>query len=184
MRIREGSLADADAIARVQVDTWRTAYSGIVPAKHLAELSREQSAKRWRTGLADSNAILYIAENDDGKTVGFAIGGSERDNDAVYQGEIYAIYVLKAYQQQGLGRQLVASIAQRLLADGVDSMLIWVLAKNPCRDFYKALGGRPVARKKIVIGETILDNVGYGWRSIQPLVTNGKRTIGFKPDAG
>ncbi len=48
MRIREATPDDIPGIARVHVDTWRTAYLGIVPAEHLAGLSYERSEARWR----------------------------------------------------------------------------------------------------------------------------------------
>ena len=34
-------------MARVHVDTWRTAYSGIVPADYLASLSYKDGQSRW-----------------------------------------------------------------------------------------------------------------------------------------
>ena len=38
IRIREANPADAGPMARVHVDTWRTAYAGILPAGHLEGL--------------------------------------------------------------------------------------------------------------------------------------------------
>jgi len=48
-------------------------------------------------------------------------------------------------------------------------MLIWVLAKNPSRAFYEALGGQRVYEKQIVIGGETLVEVAYGWRDIHSL---------------
>ncbi|MCK9313152.1 MAG: hypothetical protein M0P20_03745 [Methanocorpusculum sp.] len=39
MRIRDASVADAAAIARVMVDTWKTAYRGIIDDYYLNSLS-------------------------------------------------------------------------------------------------------------------------------------------------
>ena len=52
---------------------------------------------------------------------------------------------------------------------GMPSMLIWVLAKNPSRAFYEALGGQRVYEKQIVIGGETLVEVAYGWRDIHSL---------------
>jgi GNAT superfamily N-acetyltransferase len=52
---------------------------------------------------------------------------------------------LDAYQRQGLGRRLTAAAVNWLLQSGLSSMLVWVLADNPSRAFYGALGGRYVA---------------------------------------
>ncbi|BDI14956.1 hypothetical protein ANSO36C_07580 [Nostoc cf. commune SO-36] len=47
MAIREANLADAPAIAKVHVDTWRTTYSNLMPAKFLADLSYEERETKW-----------------------------------------------------------------------------------------------------------------------------------------
>ena len=47
--------------------------------------------------------------------VGFASAGSERTGNYPYQAELYTIYMLKKYQGMGVGRQLVAGIARRLV---------------------------------------------------------------------
>ena len=46
-------------------------------------------------------------------------------------------------------------------------MLVWVLADNPSRHFYEALGGQYVSAKQIEIGGAMLDEVSYGWRDIR-----------------
>ncbi len=50
--------------------------------------------------------------------VGFASGGPERDDIPGYDGELYGLYVLAAYQRQGIGRALMLTVARRLVADG------------------------------------------------------------------
>ncbi len=44
MKIREARLSDAAAIARVSIDTWRSAFQNIVPHSVLDGLSYEQQA--------------------------------------------------------------------------------------------------------------------------------------------
>lgn len=48
MLIRPARMADADAIARVHVDSWRTTYPGIVPDDYLATMSYEQRSGVWQ----------------------------------------------------------------------------------------------------------------------------------------
>ncbi|MBD2451228.1 hypothetical protein H6G76_29675 [Nostoc sp. FACHB-152] len=58
MIIREAILADASAIAQIQVDAWRTTYCDLMPADFLANLSYQQRANMWteifRTAAADN----------------------------------------------------------------------------------------------------------------------------------
>ena len=45
MRIRTATADDASGMARVHVDTWRTAYRDILPASVLSALSYEARAR-------------------------------------------------------------------------------------------------------------------------------------------
>jgi len=164
IHIRPARLEDAAGIARVHVDTWRTSYVGIIPDEHLANMSYAVRTERWRNNLSNpGNAFTFVAETDAGEIVAFAGGMPERENDSVYKGELGGIYILKAYQRQGLGRRLVETIVARLRHDGFNNMLIWVLAENPATNFYAALGGKPVRTKMVVIGGKELQEIGYGW---------------------
>ncbi|MBN3941682.1 MAG: GNAT family N-acetyltransferase [Nostoc sp.] len=166
MAIREANLTDAPAIARVHVDAWRTTYNNLLPAKFLADLSYEERETKWVkifSNIAQDN-FTYIAEDEIGQIVGFASGGEERTGDRLYQGELYAIYILEKYQRQGLGYRLVSSIATRLIESGISSMLVWVLADNPAVHFYQRLGGQQVYQKQIEIGTVQLVEVAYGWK--------------------
>ena len=141
-------------------------------AVHLAGLSYPDRESRWNKILTtDQPATSYfVAETDVSEIVGFASGGPEREGNQTYRGEIYAIYVLKEYQGQGIGRRLVSAVAQRLLVNGLGSMLAWVLTDNqPACRFYESLGGEQVGRKKTTIGGTDLEEVAYGWRDIARL---------------
>jgi len=172
MRIREAVLADAAAIARVHVDSWRTTYQGIVPDGYLASLSYEQREHVWQGNLSAVRAeeFVYVAQDDGDRVVGFASGGPQNSGDAEYAGELYAIYLLASYQGQGIGRQLVMAVTRRLLQADLPSMLVWVLASNPSRSFYEALGGKELYEKPITIGGASLVEVAYGWPDLSALV--------------
>ena len=170
MEIREAQIADAPAIARVHVDSWRSTYRGIVPDDYLAQLSYSQREQYWRRWInaGHEKQFLYVAQ-DEGNIVGFALGGPERSRNSIYDGELYVIYVLEAHQRKGIGRLLVSQVARSLLQQGIESMLVWVLADNPSRRFYERLGGEPVAEQNISIGGAELKEVAYGWRDIYVL---------------
>ncbi len=168
MIIRPAETADAAAVARVHVDSWRTTYRGIVPDEFLAGLSYAHRQAAWERHLAEPSAsrCVYVAENDDGEVVGYANGGPERSGDPIYRGELYAIYILEPWQHQGIGRALVVGIACWLVDHGFGSMLVWVLAQNPSRRFYEALGGSYVRTQTITIGGAQLEEVAYGWKDL------------------
>lgn len=169
MLIREATLEDASAIARVHVDSWRTTYQGIIPDSFLAGLSYERSEVMWQDILSKHTDFTYVAE-EEGILVGFANGGREREGNMDYTGEIFAIYLLKEFQRKGIGRALVAALASRLIQAGMRSTLVWVLEKNPARRFYEALEGKLVSQKVMNIGGVDMVVVSYGWRDANTLI--------------
>jgi GNAT superfamily N-acetyltransferase len=169
--IRPGLAADARAIASIQVATWRTTYGGILDRDFLAGLSRRERARQWRETLtAPARGEFVLLAETEGRPVAFIAGGPEREADPQYQGEIYAIYVLRRKQFRGVGRALFLAAADNLLLQGMRSLLVWVLAANPYRRFYESLGGQPVRSRSLKIGGRRLEETGYGWEDIKPLV--------------
>jgi GNAT superfamily N-acetyltransferase len=172
MHIRQATIADVAAIARVHVDSWRTTYKGLLPDDYLANLTYEQREPRWREILSKpvGHSLVYVAEDHAGNIGGFASGGPERSGDPVYTGEVYAIYLLERWQGQGVGRQLTITLVRQLIQRGFTSLLIWVLADNPSRRFYEALGGQPVRDRLEMTGGVEVMDVAYGWLDARMLI--------------
>lgn len=172
MQIREASLSDAAGIARVHVDSWRSAYREIVPRDILDGLSYEQKECQWEETIRKTThqEFVYVAEGEASQIIGFASGGPALNKNAsLYRGELFTLYILDAYQHQGLGRRLFFQVVERLLSMDITSMLIWVLAENPARRFYEKLGGQLVKTGTYEVGETTLQQVAYGWVDITRL---------------
>lgn len=119
---------------------------------------------------------MYVAENTAGEVIGFA-GGGPHKGDLPFSGELGFIYLLEAYQHQGIGHQLVDVIVNRLKQQGHNSMTVWALAANPYRAFYETLGGQIVGEKEVDFGGKNLTELAYGWRDFSAF---GKR---LKPSA-
>lgn len=165
-------MQDADAVGRIHVDVWRTAYRGIVPDAHLASLSYERRIAQNADWLGRDAVLSFVAEDASGRVIGFANGGALRPTaatDGSYVGELYALYISQQAQRAGVGRALVGAIAGALVARGLPSMLVWVLAANPACAFYERLGGTRVGHKQIEIGGVLLDEVSYGWLDVREL---------------
>jgi hypothetical protein len=48
---------------------------------------------------------------------------------------------------------------------GLKSLVVWALSDNePAMEFYRALGGRAVARSSERFGAKTLDKVAYAWQ--------------------
>lgn len=168
--VRCATVDDVPGIARVHVDSWRTTYRGIIDDAYLAGLSYERSTARNREFMqrADAPPHVFVATAPGGTVVGFAMGGAVRSGEP-FAGELYGLYLLEEEQGHGLGRALVAAMAQALAAEGHHSLLVWVLADNPSRQFYERLGGQYHRTQMITIGGRELAEVAYGWDDIDAL---------------
>jgi GNAT superfamily N-acetyltransferase len=171
--LREARQQDASAIARVHVDSWRSTYRGIVPEGYLAEMSYEDYEDRWRGWLrnvGEPRLAFRVAELPSGRIVGFASGGPRHGPLYTdYAGELYTLYLLREHQRAGIGRRLLSSVARGLAEGGTYSLLAWVLARNPSRRFYEAVGGELLGSQEIEIGGARLEEVAYGWQRLHRL---------------
>jgi ribosomal protein S18 acetylase RimI-like enzyme len=171
MRIRIATMEDCAAIARVHVDTWRSTYRGIVPESYLSAMSYEQHERQWRETISEhSPDFVYVAEEPAQHIVGFSSGGPALVRDEpLYRGELFTLYVLQAYQHEGIGRQLFLAVARHLVSIGLPSMLLWVLAQNSARHFYEKMGGKFVKFGTFTITNAEIEEVAYGWPDISDL---------------
>lgn len=158
-------------MARVHVDTWRTTYAGIVPDEHLADLSYDRAGANWVKYLSDprGKTHAFVAEAESGQIVALTSCGPPQEALAGYDGELYVLYVLQAFQRMGYGRLLVTEVAHDLAARGYHSLIVWVLKDNPARRFYERMGGRLIAEKAIEIGGRSLLDVAYAWPDLAAL---------------
>ena len=166
LNIRKAILSDAKVIAKVHVDCWKTTYKNIVSDEYLNNLTYESREQLWKNNIP--NGGVYVAENKEGEIVGFSSGGIERSgNYNGFEGELYAIYILKEYQGKGIGKALVKPIIDKIKEMGLSSMLVLVLKDNISRLFYEALGGKKIATVEVDIAGEKLPELVYGWEDIR-----------------
>ena len=167
--MRSPSPEDAREIAKVHVDAWRETYNEILPREVLEGLSYERREQHWHQVLSDplSDSILCVLDRLGEGIKGFVAVGPEREQIQWYDGEVYAIYLLKEVQGQGYGRRLFERGAEALRQKGLQSMALWVLKDNPSRGFYEHLGGAVVGEQLIEIGERGYIELAYGWPNLE-----------------
>ena len=128
--------AEMDGKGYVHYQSWQETYAGLVDPGFLAGLSLEKQIAAARNKPGNT----LIAK--DGETVmGFAAYGPCRDKDLPGWGEVRAIYVLRAYQGQKVGRRLMEAALEQL-AD-YPRIALWVLKGNEkAIRFYERCGFR------------------------------------------
>jgi dihydropteroate synthase len=106
-RVRMAEPADAPAIARIHVESWRAAYRGILPEAVLRSLSvaeKESMARELIQAPPDPAHRLLVLDRG-GRLLGFAAVGRIPGEGL---GEVFAIYLHPAAWGKGLGRLLLA----------------------------------------------------------------------------
>ncbi|MET9517565.1 GNAT family N-acetyltransferase [Streptomyces sp. NPDC002994] len=146
VEIRDMTIDDCEAVARVRVRGWRAAYAGMMPQAYLDAMCVEEDAARRRAHLAEGDgAGRNVVAERDGQVIGWGCYGAYReDGSPTADAELYALYVLPEHHGNGAGRALAAELLARAAADGHPRMLLWVLTENArARRFYEKAGFAP-----------------------------------------
>jgi GNAT superfamily N-acetyltransferase len=146
VRIRPATLDDAEGIAAVHVHGWQWGYRGLLPEAFLRTLSVDRRVEQWRSWLLEpGRTVTWVADGEDGRSLGFAAAGPSRDLAADGEtGEVYAIYVEEEAAGTGVGRALLQHAVQSLRDAGFARATLWVLDGNArARRFYEKAGWRP-----------------------------------------
>jgi ribosomal protein S18 acetylase RimI-like enzyme len=143
--IRAAIERDAEAVARVHVESWRSTYRGLVPDDYLAGLSVERRADNWRRLITEAGAdrgVLVLVDNGpqgDGEVIGFCHYGPTRDDDVEGAGEVTSIYLVGDRWRRGGGTQLLDAAVSAMAAAGYATATLWVVDGNDrARAFYEA----------------------------------------------
>lgn len=165
VNIRKATIEDAKGIATVHVTSWKETYKGIIKDEILSNLDNiERKTEDWKRGIQQNkpNHFIFVAENHLGEIIGFAVGGKNRSEQYDYESELYAIYILSSYKNQGIGNRLLQIITKELFQTaGFNSMLVWVLKDNPSRGFYERY--LPQLIDTVYIERLEVEKVVYSW---------------------
>ena len=147
LRFRIAGAADAPAVAQLHAASWRSAYRGVLRDAYLDGALDSERAALWHERLvngADAPLEVLLMEDPRG-LLGF--GCLCPDADPAWGPLIDNLHVQPALKGEGLGRQLMGALQQRITASGAtQGFHLWVLEANlAARAFYRRLGGRELA---------------------------------------
>jgi ribosomal protein S18 acetylase RimI-like enzyme len=159
--LRDATLEDVAALARLHVLTFRETHGG--------GPTEEVRAGQLSQSLAASvpPAFCLVLQNGKGELIGFVRGIEHNDSfNSDIGGELNKIYLLKAYHRRGLGKRLLCAAADRFMKNGVNSMLLFGDAQSPSNVFYEAMGAE---RLYSDLGEF---HGAYVWRNLRLLTAS------------
>ena len=162
--VRRGRPTDAKVLSEVFRDSWRLAYSGIIPHHHLEGMITRRGSKWWTNALRSRESMLVLSVSR--QVAGYATLGLSRTRGRVgkAEGEIYEMYLAPVYQGVGLGEHLFEGSRHILEMRGHAGLIVWALADNEgAIDFYWRRGGRPIKETTELLGGAKLKKIAFEW---------------------
>ena len=171
MNTRLATIADAAAIAEIQISSRQVAYRGWLPDATLDALDVSKGADVWSGILAAAQHSVIIADSNS-FSVGFCALRASRDNDAVSGtvADIPALYVRPGLWRRGVGRALCSHAFATAATAGYSWITLWTLVLNSrAINFYAALGFVPdgATTTERVTDDCIVDEIRMR-RALQP----------------
>jgi len=154
LSVRPAAPADAEAVARVQLATWRAAYADVLPPEAL-ELDAGAVAAAWEQAVTSPPSPRHrlLVAVDGGEVVGLA--ASEPGEEG---GELTELLVEPRWGRRGHGSRLLAATVDLWREDGVERAVTWVFEQDAVlAGFLESAGWGPetVGRTAVVGSRTV-----------------------------
>jgi GNAT superfamily N-acetyltransferase len=146
--IRPAVATDAATLARIQAESWRAAFQGLLSDDYLAGLDLAALQATWSGHLAEARwpgAGTLVLE-DAGQAVGYSrfYPTADTDADPARVAMIGSMYTVPAVWRTGAGRLLMTTVLETLTDARYATAALWVLEGNSrARAFYQAHGWSP-----------------------------------------
>ncbi|WP_448640537.1 N-acetyltransferase family protein [Geodermatophilus sp. URMC 63] len=136
--VRPARPADAAAVARVQGETWRTAFRGVLPAAVLDGWDAAAAEAAWTAAVTDpptpAHGVLVAVDGE--RVVGLAAYGppeldpDEAPHPAGPTTELAVLLVEPRWGRRGHGSRLLAAVADLARATGAVRLQAWVAERD------------------------------------------------------
>ena len=156
--IRRATIDDADTVSSLGARTFSETFAHLYPSEDLETfLAYAYGLERTRGDLAHPDKATWLLELD-GEAIGYASAGPAglpHPDLGPGDGELYRIYVLKAFQGGGRGSLLLQTAFDWLERDGPRPLWIGVWSENfGAQKLYQSKGFEKVGEYRFPVGET------------------------------
>ena len=130
VQIRRAQNGDEETLARIQTESWRAAFAGIVPAELLTQCtSLERAERMYARLLSERRGNGYILELD-GKPHCIAWWDATREKDMPGTAELICIHSLRDNWHKGYGSRMMERVLADAKSAGYARIMLWVFDRN------------------------------------------------------
>lgn len=144
---RMASGTDAETIAALHAESWKSAYANILSSRYLIEEVDQDRKEVWedRFLVSPSNQFVILAENED-SLLGFVCIYTNLEYQ--YGSLIDNLHVKPHYKGKGLGKLLISKASDLIFEKcSTRAMHLWVYEDNTAAiSFYEKIGGKKVEK--------------------------------------
>lgn len=147
--IRQAQQQDAQRVAEIRQNTWRTTYSGLIPEYYFENFNLEKETERYKNLFVNADNAFVIEVNN--KVVGFFFLSNTPQiiSEQEYSASIGAIYVEQDFQRMGLGKKAFEVINNYFKNKKQKHFFVYCLKTNEIgKSFYEKNGGRIIGEKQ------------------------------------
>lgn len=170
IHIRICAAGDEYALTFLGKITFMQTYMGLFDAEGLlAHCGTHDALTTYRNWLENKAAQVWIVETGLGNIpVGYMVLAPPTMPLADVTAddlEIHRVYILKAFQGRGLGRDLVARAVEHAKQTGCRRLLLGDFRENsPAIAFYERLGFQPVGEYPCQVGNRVYKDIVFGMK--------------------
>lgn len=138
--VRRAVREDAKSLANIIVESWKSAYSNIIPKDEITKFLDKQKRQQQFERFIEDEEIVLIGFYDE-ISCGLVFANKDNDEQLEECGSIYSIYLLEEYWGKGLANKLMDVIIGILKDEGCKQVSLWVYEANiRARKFYEKYG--------------------------------------------
>lgn len=162
MRCRDASAADALAIDALYRAVFEQTFRHLYSQENYESFMGRFSVEEWRRQLADPGYAFRIAENPDGRPVGFVkVGPMDLPaGEGERAMELYNLYLLDEARGTGVADELTRWAARTARAMGGEALFLSVFTENHrARRFYQRHGFTEVGPYAFMVGDHVDEDI-------------------------
>lgn len=136
--------SDVSALSSLRQKCWQETYEGIYPFQDIFNFDYNAHQEKFALYLYKGYECYKILCRQ--ATIGYLIF-CVKDDDAVKAARLNSLYILRAYQKQGIGKTALGILTDFCLRQGIDKIYIECNYHNKnALAFYQRMGGKIIAQ--------------------------------------